>query len=106
MAVQSFFKQTLTIKKAGAVNRFGTRSPGTTVTEKGRIQRDRRTFIGPDGRESEIRAVIYTKKDADIAREDIIVVDGEDMHVLAVEPAVHGSGNTHHLKVLAGRVTG
>lgn len=105
MGVASWFNQTLSIEKASATttNRFGTKSTGgASVTEKARIQRTRRTFIGAGGRESEIRAVIYTKTSANIAREDIVTIDGEKMHVLDVRPEVHGSGTTHHLKVLAG----
>lgn len=105
MSVDGFFNQTLTIKKAGALNSFGSVATGSSVTEAARIQRTRRLTIGEGGRQSEIRAVIYVSDGANIARQDLVTVDGEDMHVLSVQPAVHGDGFTHHLKVLAGVLT-
>ena len=84
------------------MNSFGTKGKSTSSSISARIQRRRQLTTLTDGRQSEIRAVIYVDKDADIAREDFVTIDGEEMQVLEVHPAVHGSGANNHVKVLAG----
>lgn len=88
--------------KAGTLNSFGTKGKGTVAVIQARVQRQRQLTTLADGRQSEIRAVIYTDKAANIAREDLVTIDGEEMQVLEVQPAVHGDGFNHHKKVLAG----
>ena len=107
MSLASLQNQDSTIKKAdGTLSDQGVVALGRQVDLRARVERVRIVEVDEGGRESTILAEIFAKKGANIARNDIAVVDGEDMLVLSVEPAVHGSGRTHHLEVKAGRRSG
>jgi hypothetical protein len=104
VSLLSLLQQTLTVKKAGAVNDFGQKATASTITLQARIEKTNRLILDSNGgRESQVIARVFVKSDADVVKEDLVTLDGEDMIVLDVASQVGGLGAVHHKELLVGR---
>ena len=107
MSVSDFFNTPISVIKAGASTDWGTKNDsGATVIINARVERVGRLNIETRGHESNVEALLIMAPDADIGREDRVILDGEKMLVLDIGKETHGDGSIHHLEVAVGKKVG
>lgn len=109
MAFSSFMNQTIKIfPRDGALNRFGKKAIGATVTVKGRVEEANDLTLSVRGREVTVDATLFLEADVVISAQDRVELPddpGVEMEVFTVRRCRVGSGTNHHLEVQVGRVT-
>ncbi len=104
MSVDDFFTTTVSVQKAGAENIHGaTDGTGAVVNINCRVEQGNDLNVNREGHESRIEALLIMAPDANIGREDLVTLDGEQMIVLEVGKERHGDGSIHHLEVMVGK---
>lgn len=88
------------MQKAGAKSVHGTTDEtGATVNIQCRVEQGSNLVIQTEGHESRIDALLIMAGDANIAREDLVTLDGEKMIIKFIGKERHGDGTIHHLEV-------
>ncbi len=107
MSVSDFINTPVTVIKAGATTDLGVKDDsGATVVVNARVEQVNKLNVATQGHESNVEALLIMEPDANIGREDRVVLDGEEMLVLNIGKERHGDGSIHHLEVAVGKKVG
>lgn len=99
MSIAKFFNQTITIYNKSSYNAYGREVVGTGTDIKARVQKQTSRKLLDNGNVVIIDGIVYLPAGTSVNTDDRIDYDGHKYKVYGRYEAVHGSGNTHHIKL-------